>query len=69
MNDRGHAKRNQNVALRHRVFPLKSVLLCQLNIHRHIGSITELLRCHIDLSNAKLCVYKKASKSVFFSIL
>ena len=67
MNDSGYAKRNKNVAACLRVIPLNRVLLWQLNNHRHIGSITELLRCHIDLSNAKLCVYKKkkSSKSVY----
>ena len=46
MHDRLYAKSNENVAMHLQVPPQNTPLLWQLNSHKHIGSIAELLRCH-----------------------
>ena len=41
----GKQKSNDNVAMHLQVPPQNTLLLWQLNSHKHIGSIPELLRC------------------------
>ena len=47
LHDRWYAKSNENVAMHLQVPPQNTPLLWQLNGHKHIGSILELLRCRI----------------------
>ena len=45
LNDHGPAKSNKIVAMHLQVLPQTIPLLWQLNNHKHVGSISELLRC------------------------
>ena len=46
LNDHGYAKYNVNVAMHLQVLPQNILLLWQLINHKHIVSISELLRCY-----------------------
>ena len=62
----GMQKVKKNMAMHLQVLPLNIPFLSQLNNHKHIGSISELVRCHSFCGYLRLRAYTELLTNSLF---